>query len=424
MDPVMFGMAAGAATSVANNFMSQYNSSTSYERERALMDKQNSMNMANMVGAPGAQVRGLRQAGFNPAMVAGAGTQAAPQVSKGSADMAHTEPFNAQDALAMAQIANLNAQTEKTKAETVTENQRPENVKADTGLKTAEMLYVSGAKTENTKADTKRIDAEAQRINNVNTVFSDENKYMADAGRGMAEKWQASPWYNELGQETKDTIDAIASGELPLTIGGLEALKGVIDLQKNLSDADRSVVKNAFDNAITEGMFNDKDVKAALIKMPEEQLKNLKAKTAEAIAHRGLLNIQTKQGKLDFDWSTEKHGVYQKQDKDYLYAEYQKDPSLENLGKWLSATVNDKLNTLYENGTKGIGPAAGGYLAGKGMKNTQTNTQTTRTTTYPEAKTPPLYDPQGNRIKGTGFTKSYTIHENVNDRGVGDFRYE
>lgn len=114
---VLAGIALGGVQAGVNNMFAQHNAEVSYRRQNALMNKQNQMNMANMKSAPLQQVEGLRMAGFNPAMVAGAGSQSAPSVSQGNADMPQTIPFNAQDALAMAQIANVEANTDKVNEE-------------------------------------------------------------------------------------------------------------------------------------------------------------------------------------------------------------------------------------------------------------------------------------------------------------------
>ena len=115
-NPIL-GLAGSMATMFLNNRMAQENATISYNRQKDLMDIQNSYNMSNAAAMPGVQAFGLKQAGFNPAMVQGAGTQSAPTVSQGNADMPQTIPFNAQDALLMAQMENIEANTNKVKEE-------------------------------------------------------------------------------------------------------------------------------------------------------------------------------------------------------------------------------------------------------------------------------------------------------------------
>lgn len=243
----------GILAALASNAMSEMHASNQYTREKNLMNVQNSMNNANALGAYQRQVQGMRMAGLNPAA---AMNQAPQQVttSKGSVGMAENVEISPESLLLDAQRENIQADTAKKRAETG-------NVEVDTGKKFAEKLF--------TEAGTEKVQAETTNINNINDTYADTNRSLAEFGRGMAEKWQASPWFNNLEPKTKDTIDAIATGEMPLTVGGIKALSDVIDAQKNLSDADRAVVRNAFDNAVTESMFSDKAVMDAISKEPK-----------------------------------------------------------------------------------------------------------------------------------------------------------
>ena len=187
------------------NFMQEMHAQGAFERQKNLMIKQQKMNQANALNAYQNQVQGMRMAGLNPA---GAMQHApsVPSVSQGSADMGSTMPFNPQLDLAKAQVDNIKAQTEKLKAEVP-------NVNEDTNLKMAQKLF--------TGANTDKVNEEAQNLRNMNVTFAAENDGLKEMGKGMAEKWQASSWYNSLGQDTKDTIDAIAAGEIPLSVGGI-----------------------------------------------------------------------------------------------------------------------------------------------------------------------------------------------------------
>ena len=176
-------------------------SAKSYQREKSLMNKQNAMNRANMVAAPSMQVEGLRMAGFNPAMVAGAGSQPAPTVSKGTADMAQTLPFDvasiAQLQLIGAQADKLEAETDLIRAQKNTEDERPANVRMDTSKKTEERDH-EFVKRLNTQANTEKVQADTKRVNQINETYEDQNEALAGYGKAMAEKWKASDWYKNL----------------------------------------------------------------------------------------------------------------------------------------------------------------------------------------------------------------------------------
>lgn len=118
MGSIIGGLAVGAGTGIINNMMAQDNARRSIAAQRSMMREQNAMNNANIMNAPMLQTEGLRMAGFNPAMVNGAGSAPAATVSQGNADMAQTIPINADDILLGAQLGNIVAQTEKTQEET------------------------------------------------------------------------------------------------------------------------------------------------------------------------------------------------------------------------------------------------------------------------------------------------------------------
>lgn len=274
-NPIL-GLAGGLATTFLNNKMAEHNANVSYNRQKELMSRQNEMNMANVMNTPGVQAFGLKRAGFNPAMVAGAGTQAAPTVSQGNADMPQTVPFNSQDALLFAQMENIKANTKKTEAEAEIIPTEGERMSAQT------VLY--GKQAELTEEQKEQVKQEALRIKNINEQYSEQNKGLTMYGRILAEKWQSTDWYNHLSQDTRDTIDSLAAGDVNLTVGLMDALERQIKAQSDISDFDHKLVRNAFDNAIIESQFNDKEVMHALQKEPwykKENLRLTNAKIAE-----------------------------------------------------------------------------------------------------------------------------------------------
>lgn len=139
-NPIL-GLAGSLATTFLNNRMAQENANVSYNRQKELMSMQSNMNMTNAMNMPGVQAFGLKQAGFNPAMVQGAGTAPAPTVSQGNADMPQTIPFNAQDALLFAQMENIEANTNKVNEEA--EGVKKQNEITDTANDAAVRGYLS-----------------------------------------------------------------------------------------------------------------------------------------------------------------------------------------------------------------------------------------------------------------------------------------
>ena len=263
-------IAGAVLANLASNAMADMKAETAYEREQQLMRQQNRMNQHNALMAYTNQVQGAKLAGLSPSMLNGQSPQVAAPVTKGSAPVAENVEFDPASLLLRAQKDNLDAQTEKTRAETAKiEGVDTENTLADTLLK--------NATAEEKKALT-------ERTNQINAQWADQNKALAEQGKVMAEKWQTTEWYNRLSPDTKYTIDAIAQGEIPLTVGGMDALARTIRAQSDLSDADAKMVKNAFANAVLESQFSEKSVFDAIVNDPkvkqsltEEQTKKLTA---------------------------------------------------------------------------------------------------------------------------------------------------
>lgn len=417
---VMTGLAIGGVQAGVNNMFAQKNAEISYRRQNALMNKQNEMNMANMKSAPLQQVEGLRMAGFNPAMVAGAGSMSAPTVSQGNADMPQTIPFNAQDALAMAQIDKLEAESDLIRAQKRTEDERPENVKNDTSLKIAQKLY--------TNANTDKVEEEAQQIKNINNTFANENDMLAQTGMVMAQKWQKEKWYSNLLPDTRATIDGIADGSIPLSVGAMNAINKAIDVQKNLSDADAAIVKNAFSNAVIESQMSDKEVMAALQKEPwyrkenlrltndkiSEDIKHIKNEIEKQLAEKPYWKTNAKNESALLGYETEMKRMLNKSfesgDLDYLKSQGE-------YGKWLEKYSENLLERIIPAVTTGAAIGAGNsVLNNRGLT---PKVKMEKTTKYPDKESKPLYDVYGNRIPGTGGTKGYTRTERVDTQGKG-----
>lgn len=230
---------------LASNAMSEFHAQNQYSREAQLMRKQQALNQENVLGAYQNQVNGMKMAGLSPA---GAMNQAptVPQTSKGSVGMAENVEFNPENMLLQAQAENLRAQTEKIEAETnKLTGVDTDNTIADTLLK--------GATTDEKKELT-------QQIKNINEQYADENTALKTFGKAMAQKWTESDWFKALKPDTKETIQAIAEGKTPLTVGSMTALYKTINSQEKLSDADHKLVKNAFANAVLETIFTNDDL--------------------------------------------------------------------------------------------------------------------------------------------------------------------
>lgn len=399
-------------------------SAQSYQREKSMMKLQNQMNRANMVDAPSMQVEGLRMAGFNPAMVAGAGSQPAPTVSKGTADMAQTLPLDmaglAQLSLMDAQRDNIEAQTEKTKAETANLPKTGANIEADTNEKIARTLLYPEQR-ENVKADTTlkteqadKVKEEAQSIRNTNEVFEEENKGISLFGQTMAMDWQKQDWYKNLPSGTKMVIDQVAEGKVPLSVGSMRALVTAIDTDRGMNDMEKSKVEAAMARAIIKSQMNDKNVMDALkrdpkvrVEMNENQAKKLLAeanklsykmekiidlelqgkvyenqKAKEEAIQSAVRKVAEKAGNMDYARANGDYGNYAWRALENLTASVVKIVELVLMGKFAKGALAPQLPDVR----------------------TESSTKTRK---YPDNEEPVLYDANNRRVQGTGGSTSY-----------------
>ncbi len=269
-NPIL-GLAGSLATTFLNNRMAQENASVSYNRQKDLMDIQNSMNMANASNMPGIQAFGLRKAGFNPAMVSGVGTQAPPTVSQGNADMPQTIPFNSQDALMFAQMRNLNVQADKTEEET------------------------RGVKQANDITDAANSAVAATYVQGLDREITDLNAQLRNLD-------ESDPHYAEIEKRIATLEASKTKVNDPSFVGALGIAQGIrsgADAQKANFDAINNYLQGRIDRDVLERRLKDSSIRNALAKMPREQYRelmaridNIKQLTAESESKEAL-NDQT-----------------------------------------------------------------------------------------------------------------------------------
>lgn len=373
-----------------NQLLSQYNASQDFKRQKALMDKQFGMQNALQKSSAINQVEGLRMAGLNPAL-AGSNPSSAQSVSLGSSSQAQTFPISAADMLLDAQRENIEAQTAKIRSEIP-------NVDEDTSLKVAERLFKNQGR--------KKLAEETQNLRNVNAAYAEQNRRLAEHGKAIAQKWRNSEWFQGLAPDTQAAINGIADGEIPLSVGAMSALQDVIKMQKDMSDADRALVNNAFLNAVASAQFQDKDVMSALSKMPKaqydlavkhkEELDSVIAKISAEIP-----KIVAEAKNLD-----EARKMLKAQIKSFIHSDlgFLKAQGYEtgDFTHWIERFGENQLENLFD-----IGKA---YVAGRGLRAGQT------------PATPPASKPEPSTIVKPGDPVFRGTLENMN-RGVHQFRF-
>lgn len=361
MDTVLAGLAGTAAS----NATSEWHAGKQMQREIHLMGIQNQMNQANALSAYQNQVQGARMAGLSPALLNGQTPQMAAPVSKGSVSQAENVEFDPTTLLLNAQRENIEADTAQKEATTAKiEGADTENVKADTQAKRASVwLTQAQERTENAKpglveAQTANAEAETQRIKNLNKVFSEEDSAMGLFGQTMAQNWQKEPWYNKLSKGSKMVIDDIAHGNMDLTVGIASALDKSIATDQSMNQTEKNKFEYELTEKVIQAQMKNPKVMKALEKLPSAQYNEL-------IQRASKLAAETKLLKFDYDWNVEKKDVWTKNDPDKLYAEYVKNPTVENAAKWLVGSMRSTGADAF----RGVGSAAvAGSAAGRGAK--------------------------------------------------------
>lgn len=333
---VLAALAAGAAS----NAMSEWHADNQLNREKQLMNKQNAMNRANALDAYSQQVQGARMAGLSPAFLNGQSPTIAPPVTKGNVGLAENVEFDPANLLLDAQRENVQADTAKKEAETAKiSGVDTKNVEADTNLKITQKLLG--------EANTGKVNEETTQISNLNKAFTEENEATKLFGQTMAQEWQKEPWYNELTKGQKMVLDDIAQGNFDLTIGFLNALDRSIKTDGNMNETMKNNAENSLNRAIFKAQLNSPKVKEKLRDIPIAKYNELVNSAAKMATEKKLLDF-------NYDWEKEKKNIWEHNDPDKLYNDYQKDPTVENAAKWLVASAR---NTGAE-ALKNVAPAA------------------------------------------------------------------
>lgn len=381
MVSVLAGLAAGAAS----NAMAEWHAGNQFRRESYLMDKQNQMNRANALSAYSDQVQGAKMAGLSPALLNGQTPNVASPVSKGTVSQAENVEFDPATLLLQAQKDNLDAQTEKTQAETdKIKGVDTANIEADTNLKIANAL-LAGANKD-------KVIAESTQIGNVNKVFAEENSAMSLFGQTTAQGWMQENWYNKLPKGAKMVISDIAKGDFDLTVGFANALDRMVSSDVSMNSAQKEKASFALTRAVIEGQMKSPKVMQALVKTPQAQYSevlNLATKYAQ----------ETQALKFELGWSKERKDVWSKNDPDKLYAEYQKDPTIENAVKWL-------VGSFRSTGAEVLKGATPAVIHGGAMNDAFKNSKNSKEIkNVHESHTPALYGSDGSILRPAVHTQ-------------------
>lgn len=309
------GSAAGNAAGAGIGYLiNEAAAENQLKRQKELVHFANSLNEQNVSNQAALEVQGLKNAGLNPAMADGSG---APQVSGGQAS-ANSVPTlgNIFDGIAQiitaakapSEISRTESETSRTQAETSRTQADTSRVKSETSLNAQKLNLVTPQLMKKTGAEIDSLVQSIRGAKNANDTFEAADKFLryhsAVIFESALNKLQKDGLFDALSEDTQNTLVALANGQIQLGQGEIDALRKSIDAQVALSDADKALVHNAFDNAVVAKQFADKKVFESIYKAPQavrdytyKQMKKLE-KDMEHINQ--LINTEKAQAALDY----------------------------------------------------------------------------------------------------------------------------
>lgn len=388
---------ANLGLGAVNNVMSEWHADQAFKRQKELMSMQNRMNNANAVNAYSQQVEGARMAGLNPAMLNGQ-QPAVQSVSQGSAPQGENVELNPQDMLLMAQVDNIKAQTNKTKEET--EQVHKVNEITDTANDAAKATYLEHLdrqiadltdQASKFKPGSKEYDSLMDRVDQLNASKEKVNDPAFVGALGIAQGMKSGA---ESVKADFDAVNGFLNGRLDKNVllkknmdpGIVDAIASMPKLQKEHLAQSIEQIKQAIAESESKEELNDKTV---------EKIQKEIESIGNEMLHRNL------------------------SDPVYIRTHYGVDSK-----EWKAWTDQQWRDNAFKVGTAVLqGVATGGAIGAansminSAMEHSKKGSGHVKEIKYPDTHEPPILDADGNRIKGTGATKSWTQYES-SDEGV------
>lgn len=367
----MLGLAGSLATTFLNNRMAQENANTSYNRQKELMSMQSNMNMTNAMNAPGVQAFGLRQAGFNPAMVQGAGTQAAPTVSQGNADMPQTIPFNAQDALLFAQMENIDANTKKVKEETRSVEQQNDVV--DTANDAAVKGYLADfnreqedltAALKTMKEDTPEYEKTQGRIRDIEKMKG----RITDPGfRGALGLVKGTDAAAQNAEKRMKILHNYLTGAMANTVAQKELGNGTVEVLSTMKKAERDKLAQDIDH--TKQLIEESKSKEGLNDKMVEEISQKIMQIGDAVLRAQLSDenfVRDNQSKWNYNLKVLQEAGFDKdgnEEHKKIYETVKEQSNLWNT-RFENLTDTEMRKAVYDTGSRIISGVATGSAVG------------------------------------------------------------
>lgn len=374
------GPVGAAVGNIAGGLFNQYLNSglqeQQFNNQKELQQRAAHLNQAAQRQQASNQVIGLQQAGLSPAIANGAG---APSLQAGAAAGATSQLSNIFTGItelisalkAPTEIEKMVAETGKTKAETGLAEASTE--------KTQTEIPSIIANTAKIQQETNKLFEDTINAKNANTVWESTNNFYKTYTPTMFDEYkiklEKSGVWESMSPKTRDTIEALANGEIELDIGGMIGLSQQIATQKNISDTDKAMLQNGLEGLLITRQMNNPNVMKALEELPANELKsmqeNWKSQRSQRSLNKSTEKTQAEQRKLIKEQASGKNiENLQKELNDFNYlvskGRYKEAAMqlLRNTGKTIQKAIPAATGAIVGGMTGGPAGAVGGAAIG------------------------------------------------------------
>lgn len=318
------------------------------------------------------QAQSLQNAGLNPAAVTGAG---APSVQAGAAAGSTSQLGNVFSGLAeLIAAAKAPSEIEKTVAETNFVGAQTEKTGAETRGIEQQVNHVVPQLMEKTGKEIDSLGESIRNAKNVNDAFEAQDKFLREHSSAVFDQMRTrlkdKGFWDSLAPNTRATLERLADGDITIGTGEYDGLVKAIDSQMKLSNADKDMIKNAFDSNVLLRQYSDAGVMKALTKLPEDVRNELYTRIKKMNQEiQGIVqDIKTSKTQADLNKALEKLNTFRRESEE-----------LDDV-KWLAKkmrnddvdikTSEQSLENIWDlikswNGV--VQSAVGGYAAGRGL---------------------------------------------------------
>lgn len=263
----MSGLEAAAGNifgGVLNYAMNSKLQEKQFKEQEKLQERAFEMNEQAVQNQAANMAHGLENAGLNPA--AATGGLSAPTIAAGTAAGSSSQLQQVFSGLSeLVSAIKAPTEIEKTAAETGLIGKQTEKTGAETSKIQAELPEIT--------ANIEYLNAKTKEANNINEAYQAEKEFLAETSAAIFDSYigqlKATKQWENLPPKTKETLDALANGDLDLDVGRLQALDKIIRTQGEISNRDAQILANTKQMVIDYKQMTDEKIMNAIAALPK-----------------------------------------------------------------------------------------------------------------------------------------------------------